>query len=164
MKLYGKGGAPDDVKFPISQYFRFWPDPGFGTPSLMMIFRKWLVELRGVNLLSSKQYRGVVNEPKAATLTFWYLFSKSSKFDTSGQDFSNSIPLRFKSGCVQKSEILKAFIWWVGELRRMIMEVARVHARIHHGWVGGPIFGSFSNFRFLSRCEPGDPIPDAEFS
>ena len=43
------------------------------------------------------------------------------------------------------------------------MEVARVHARIHHVGLGGPIFGSFSNFRFRVRSGPGDPIPDDEF-
>ena len=97
----------------------------------MRNFRKWLVELRGVNLLSSKQYRGVVDEPETGATTFYYLFPKSSNFDTSGQDFSKSIALHLKSGCVQKSGILKASIWWEGELQRMIMELAQVHALIH---------------------------------
>ena len=66
--------------------FDFGSDPGLGTPSLMMNFRKWLVELRGVNLLSSKQYRGVVDEPETGATTFYDIFPKSSKFDTSGAD------------------------------------------------------------------------------
>ena len=148
----------------IFEIFDFWADASPATPSLMRNFRKWLVELRGVNLLSSKQYRGVVDEPETGATTFYDSFPKSSNFGTSGQDFSKSIALWLKFGCVQKSGILKASIWWEGELQRMIMEVARVHARIHHVGVGGPIFGSFSNFRFRGRWEPGDPIPDEEFS
>ena len=73
------------------QIFDFGADEGLGTASLMMNFRKWLVELRGVNLLSSKQYRGVANEPETGATTFCYLFPKSSNFDTSGQDFSKSV-------------------------------------------------------------------------
>ena len=65
------------------QIFDFGADAGLGTPSLMINFRKWLVELRGVNLLSSKQYRGVVDEPETGATPFCYLFPKSSKFDTS---------------------------------------------------------------------------------
>ena len=72
------------------QIFDFGADPGLGIPSLMMIFRKWLVELRGVNLVSSKQYRGVVDEPETGATTFYYLFPKSSNFDTSGEDSKNS--------------------------------------------------------------------------
>ena len=75
------------------QIFDFGADAGLGTPSLMMNFRKWLVELRGVNLLSSKQYRGGEDEPETGASTFCGIFPKSSKFDTSGQDFSKSIPL-----------------------------------------------------------------------
>ena len=73
------------------QIFDFGADGSLGTPSPMRNFRKWLVELRGVNLLSSKQYRGVVDEPETGATTFCYLFPKSSKFDTSGQDFSKSV-------------------------------------------------------------------------
>ena len=73
------------------QIFDFGAHVGLATPSLMMNFRKWLVELRGVNLLSSKQYRGVVDEPETRATTFYDIFPKSSKFDTSGQDFSKSV-------------------------------------------------------------------------
>ena len=75
------------------QIFDFGADGSLGTPSLMRNFRKWLVELRGVNLLSSKQYRGVVDEPETGATTFYDIFPKSSNFDTSGQDFSKSIAL-----------------------------------------------------------------------
>ena len=102
--------------------------------------------------------------PEVGTLEIYNLFWKSAKFDTSDEDFAKSMPLGLEIRCPQKSGILKALIWWEGERRRMIMEGARVHARIHHVGLGGPIFGSFSNFRFRSRCEPGDPIPDDEFS
>ena len=73
------------------QIFDFGADASLRTPSLMRNFRKWLVELRGVNLLSSKQYRGAVDEPETGATTFYYLFPKSSNFDTSGQDFSKSV-------------------------------------------------------------------------
>ena len=72
------------------QIFDFGADPGLGTPSLMMIFRKWLVELRGVNLLSSKQYRGVVHEPETGATTFYDIFPKSSNFATSDKYFRKS--------------------------------------------------------------------------
>ena len=65
------------------QIFDFGAHVGLATPFLMMNFRKWLVELRGVNLLSSKQYRGVANEPETQ---LFMTFSKSSKFDTSVED------------------------------------------------------------------------------
>ena len=62
-----EGGGPNFGSF---SNFRFRADASLGTPSLMMNFRKWLVELRGVNLLSSKQYRGVANEPETGATTF----------------------------------------------------------------------------------------------
>ena len=74
----------------IFENFDFSADASLLTPSLMRNFRKWLVELRGVNLLSSKQYRGVVDEPETGATTFWYLFPKSSKFDTSDKYFKTS--------------------------------------------------------------------------
>ena len=73
------------------QIFDFGADGGLGTPSLMMNFRKWLVELRAVNLLSSKQHRGVVDEPETGATTFYDIFPKRSNFDTSGQNFSKSV-------------------------------------------------------------------------
>ena len=72
------------------QIFDFGADGSLGTPSPMRNFRKWLVELRGVNLLSSKQYRGAAFVAEKGSSTFWYLFPKSSTFDTSDKYFRKS--------------------------------------------------------------------------